>query len=98
MDQINLLSVKNILYILLRTPSGIVCLCQWYILEEEWDWEAVLVAYCENTFVPWKDIKDKGLSLLRSQAVNQPALIFEKESFHSPLEGLLVHLRVTPQH
>ena len=63
--------MKNILYILLRAPSGIVCLCQWYSLEEEWDWEAALVAYCGNMYLTWKDVKNKGSNLHRSLVADQ---------------------------
>lgn len=41
--------------IFLRSPAGIVYLCQWCSLEEEWDWEAVWVACCGNMYVTWKE-------------------------------------------
>lgn len=37
----NLLLARDMRGNQLRTPAGIVYLCQWCSLEEEWDWEAV---------------------------------------------------------
>lgn len=56
----NLLSGRDMRNIFLRSPAGIVYLCQWCSLEEELDWEAVWVACCGNMYVTWK--KDNFLT------------------------------------